>query len=97
MSEPDNAGATEVTRFGRTCQRTRVPDPCSVVLFGATGDLTHRKLVPALYHMAQGGPLPGEYAIVGLARRNWSDDQLRDDLSEMLKTANDERFARPLA
>ena len=45
--------------------RTRVPDPCAVVLFGATGDLTHRKLVPALYHQDQGGGLSVGTAIVG--------------------------------
>src|SRR5438309_1560085 len=36
--------------------RARVPDPCAIVLFGATGDLTHRKLVPALYHLDHDGP-----------------------------------------
>src|SRR3954452_22222771 len=53
--------------------RTRVPDPCAVVLFGATGDLTHRKLVPALYHLEQGGHLPAEGGVVRFARRDWSD------------------------
>jgi glucose-6-phosphate 1-dehydrogenase len=65
--------------------RTRVPDPCAVVLFGATGDLTHRKLVPALYHLAEGGNLPAEYAVVGFARRDWTDGQLRDELAKSLK------------
>ena len=37
---------------------SRPPDPCTVVLFGATGDLAHRKIVPALFHLAKGGDLP---------------------------------------
>ncbi len=64
--------------------RTRVPDPCAVVLFGATGDLTHRKLAPALYRLALEGQLPSEYAIVGFARRDWSDDTFRDELKKTL-------------
>jgi glucose-6-phosphate 1-dehydrogenase len=57
--------------------RSRAPDPCSVVLFGATGDLAHRKLVPALYQLAVAGQLPTDFAIVGFARRDWNDDQFR--------------------
>jgi glucose-6-phosphate 1-dehydrogenase len=64
--------------------RTRVPDPCAIVLFGATGDLTHRKLAPALYNLALEGQLPAEYAIVGFARRDWSDDQFRQELKTTL-------------
>lgn len=64
--------------------RTRVPDPCTVVLFGATGDLTHRKLAPALYRLAMEGQLPADYAIVGFARRDWSDDQFREELKKTL-------------
>lgn len=60
--------------------RTRVPDPCAVVLFGATGDLTHRKLAPALFHLAQQGQLPSQYSIVGFARRDWSDEAFRGEL-----------------
>ncbi|MCA1685267.1 MAG: glucose-6-phosphate dehydrogenase, partial [Planctomycetia bacterium] len=51
----ENVSATEVNPLRESLPRTRVPDPCAVVLFGATGDLTHRKLVPALYHLARGG------------------------------------------
>ena len=38
--------------------------PTALVIFGATGDLAHRKLVPALYHLARGGLLPADYAVV---------------------------------
>ena len=48
----------------------RKPDPCIVVIFGASGDLTKRKLLPALYHLKQEGLLPEELAVVGVARRD---------------------------
>ena len=47
----------------------RLPDPCVVVIFGASGDLTKRKLLPALYHLEQAGNLPENFAVVGVARR----------------------------
>jgi glucose-6-phosphate 1-dehydrogenase len=47
----------------------RSPDPCIVVIFGASGDLTKRKLLPALYHLEQAGNLPDKFAVVGVARR----------------------------
>jgi glucose-6-phosphate 1-dehydrogenase len=47
----------------------RKPDPCVVIIFGASGDLTKRKLLPALYHLEQAGLLPSEIAVVGVARR----------------------------
>ncbi len=58
----------------------RAPPPCAVVLFGASGDLTRRKLVPAIYNLLRDGHLPGGFAIVGFARRDWSDDQFRAEL-----------------
>jgi glucose-6-phosphate 1-dehydrogenase len=48
----------------------RVPEPGAVVIFGASGDLTKRKLLPALFHLEQQGLLPKEFAIVGVARRD---------------------------
>ena len=50
-------------------QTERTPDPCIVVIFGASGDLTKRKLLPALYHLDQSGLLPKDFAVVGVARR----------------------------
>jgi len=47
----------------------RIPDPCIVIIFGASGDLTKRKLLPALYHLEQAGLLPKEINVVGVARR----------------------------
>lgn len=56
------------------------PEPCTVVILGATGDLTHRKLVPAIYNLAAEGELPPGVKIVGVARRDWGDDFFRDSL-----------------
>lgn len=50
----------------------RKPDPCIVVIFGASGDLTKRKLLPALYHLEQQSLLPKEFSVVGVARRDLS-------------------------
>jgi glucose-6-phosphate 1-dehydrogenase len=50
-------------------QPERKPEPCVVVIFGASGDLTKRKLLPALYHLEQANLLPGNFAVVGVARR----------------------------
>ena len=50
----------------------RTPDPCIVVIFGASGDLTKRKLLPALFHLKQQNLLPDDFAVVGVARRDLS-------------------------
>ena len=59
-----------------------MPQPCTVVIFGATGDLTHRKLIPALYNLAADGDLPSSLTVVGFARRDKTDDQFRKELEE---------------
>src|SRR5213596_4188336 len=59
-----------------------VSQPCSIVIFGATGDLTHRKLIPALYNLAADGELPPAVTVVGFARRPKSDDEFRKELEE---------------
>ena len=65
-------------RAGMRMQRT--PEPCTVIIFGATGDLTHRKLVPALYNLQRERLLPPGFSVVGFARRDWSDDFFRGSL-----------------
>jgi glucose-6-phosphate 1-dehydrogenase len=68
-----------------------MPDPASVVLFGSTGDLAHRKVIPALFQLWRTNLLPNELAIVAVGRRAFSDDALRADLRASL-----ERFSRVL-
>ena len=60
----------------------RMPEPCTMVIVGATGDLTERKLGPALYNLMLGGALPPEFTVVGFARRDLSDKEFRDHLRE---------------
>ena len=59
-----------------------MPQPCNVVIFGASGDLTFRKLIPALYNLAADGDLPGAANIIGFARREKSDESWRAELKE---------------
>jgi len=70
--------------FGR-----RKSEPCTIVIFGASGDLTYRKLIPALYHLCAGKQLPAPYRIIGFARREKSDEAWRAELKEGL-----EKFSR---
>ena len=58
------------------------PEPCTLVIFGATGDLTHRKLIPALYNLAAEGALPPSVSIIGFARRDKTSEQFRTELEE---------------
>jgi len=59
----------------------RMPDPCAVVIFGATGDLTQKKLMPSLYTLARLGMIPPNLAIVGVARRPKTDEAFRAELA----------------
>src|SRR5947209_1922199 len=81
---PEERTPTESNPLRQALPRTRVSEPCAVVLFGATGDLAHRKLMPALFNLARGGNLPSECAIVGFARRDWTDDDLRAEYKKTL-------------
>jgi len=58
--------------------------PCSIVIFGASGDLTSRKLIPALYHLYKEKQMPPEFRIIGFARRDKTDDSWRQELREAL-------------
>src|SRR5438552_9993031 len=56
----------------------RPPDPCALVIFGASGDLTKRKLFPALYSLALRKLLPSRFGVVGAARTEETDDEFRE-------------------
>jgi glucose-6-phosphate 1-dehydrogenase len=64
--------------------KARPADPCCLVIFGASGDLTHRLLVPALYNLAASGLLPDAFALIGVARSESSNEAFRDDLAKSL-------------
>jgi len=67
-------------------KRSHISPPCILVIFGAAGDLTKRKLIPALYNLRKNNLLPDEFAVIGLARAEMSDEEfrrrLRDDMNE---------------
>lgn len=71
----------------------KAKDPATIVIFGASGDLSRRKLIPALYYLYQGGFLPKQIAIVGFSRTPMSDDAFRDimlkGLSELVDDNSD--------
>ncbi len=63
------------------------PEPCAVVIFGATGDLTHRKLMPSLFRLARLGLIPPEVAVVGVARRPKTDEVFRREMADAVQAA----------
>jgi len=64
----------------------RTAEPCTVIIFGASGDLTKRKLVPALYRLTQERLLPAEFAIVGFARSEMSHEDFRAKMKDAILT-----------
>jgi glucose-6-phosphate 1-dehydrogenase len=64
---------------------TKKPDPCSFVIFGVTGDLAHRLVIPALYNLAAANLLPDKFCVVGIARQTMSSEELRNDMMKGLK------------
>src|SRR5918912_2128136 len=69
----------------------RTADPCAVVIFGASGDLTKRKLLPALYRLVQQRLLPAEFAIVGLARTEMTTEEFRARMREAVEQFSEEK------
>jgi glucose-6-phosphate 1-dehydrogenase len=61
------------------------PDACSFIIFGVTGDLTHRLVIPALYNLAATDLLPDQFCVVGIARNAMSTGELRDSLMKGLR------------
>ncbi len=59
-------------------------EPCTFVTFGATGNLSRNKLLPALYHLEQAGRLPEKMAVVGIGRRDWDDEAWRREVEQDL-------------
>jgi len=67
----------------------RVADPCTLVIFGAAGDLTRRLLFPALYNLAHDGRLPDGFQIVGFARTDVGEEELREQLRAGVRESAD--------
>jgi glucose-6-phosphate 1-dehydrogenase len=87
MNRPTVLEDLKTCRLGET---RKAAEPCSIVIFGASGDLTSRKLIPALYHLCKEKQMPADFRIVGFARREKSDDswrnELRQDLDQFSRT-----------
>src|ERR1700747_3665613 len=75
MSSNDSGGLTQ--------EKLGLPgDPCAMVIFGAGGDLTKRKLMPALYNLAKGKLLPEQFAIVGISIEAYSNEEFREQMTK---------------
>jgi glucose-6-phosphate 1-dehydrogenase len=83
---PDRMEEPQVCRLS---DARKAVDPCSMVIFGASGDLTFRKLIPALYHDFKEKLLPTEFRVVGFARREKTTESWRAELRQAL-----EQFSR---
>src|SRR5271165_3986211 len=64
----------------------RAGDPCIMVIFGASGDLTKRKLIPALYNLAKDNLLSRQFAIIGVASGDLTSESFREQLSKDIKS-----------
>jgi glucose-6-phosphate 1-dehydrogenase len=69
----------------------RIPEPCALVIFGVTGDLARKKLIPAIYDLANRGMLPSGFVVLGFARRDWGDG----DFEALAKTSAQEHARTP--
>ena len=87
-SHPSTPGRRRKKRSIRSLLRGRPRHrPAAMVIFGVSGDLTSRKLMPALYDLAVGQPLPEGFSVVGVSHRDWSDEEFREKMREAV-TAN---------
>ena len=79
----------------------RIAGPCSLVLFGVTGDLARKKLMPAIYDLANRGLLPPGFSLVGFARRDWASQDfgkvVHDAVKQHARTPFDEDVWRNLS
>lgn len=87
--------AVEVNPLREGLRITQGPEPCVMVIFGATGDLTHRKLLPALYNLALEQPLPAGFSVVGFARRPYNDEVFRQQALDAVNEYSRERPVSP--
>ena len=75
----------ELSDMTVTQAKQKKPDPCAFVIFGVTGDLAHRLVIPALYNLAATDLLPDNFCMVGIARKAMSNEELRDSLMKGLR------------
>jgi glucose-6-phosphate 1-dehydrogenase len=88
VSSPDFANVAD------ECRAARRSDPCIIVIMGATGDLTARKLIPALFNLYRNDGMPEGYAIVGCGRTDLQDEDFRDKIKNALMMDDDRDLSR---
>ena len=71
-----------------------MPEPCALVVFGVTGDLARKKLLPAIYDLANRGLLPADFVLLGFARRDWEDGDFESLAQEGGQGARPDRLER---
>ena len=89
------APATAENPLRQGLRLARTPEPCTMVIFGASGDLTRRKLLPALYNLALEQWLPAGFSVVGFARREDTDAVFRQHMQEAIETFSRRRPVQP--
>ena len=101
MRPVDVTAAVNPLRDPRDRRLPRIAGPCGLVIFGVTGDLARRKLMPAVYDLANRGLLPPGFALTGFARRDWETQDfaqvVHDAVKENARTPFRENTWRQLA
>ena len=87
--------STFINPLIETNRSFKTAESCVLVIFGATGDLTARKLLPALYNLAREGQLPGHFACVGFARRAKTEEEFREEMREAIDNFSRSKPADP--
>ncbi len=91
MNNSDQLITPDLAKSAAAGVEKRVPEPTVVVIFGASGDLTKKKLLPALFHLEESGLLPEQFAVVGVARRDLSQTFRPDMQKAIVSSGTDEK------
>ncbi|GHJ44829.1 glucose-6-phosphate 1-dehydrogenase [Catellatospora sp. TT07R-123] len=91
MSVPSTPQQPNPLRDPQDRRLPRIPEPCALVIFGVTGDLARKKLLPAVYDLANRGLLPPGFVVLGFARRDWGDG----DFEQLARTSAQEHARTP--
>ena len=101
MAAEDKQGSANPLRDPRDRRLSRIAGPSSLVIFGVTGDLARKKLIPAVYDLANRGLLPPSFSLVGFGRRPWSNEdfaaQVLESVQAHARTDFDENVWKQLA
>ncbi|CAM3365841.1 glucose-6-phosphate dehydrogenase [Deinococcus saxicola] len=92
---PGKPGADGQNPFRTTMRRSRAPEPATMVIFGVTGDLSRRKLLPAIFGLWQDGLLGSAFNIVGVGRQEMTDDQFKDYAIKALQDSKETDAIQP--